>query len=91
MLLFLAGLTAGVVAAGLGEVVHETFTPALTLQEIQGNKLMRPTPESTIAAMTKNAALANALLGAVLGLAVGLAGGIAGDPRRQRPRRRWSV
>jgi hypothetical protein len=77
LLLVIAGLAAGLVAAGIGEATHGLFTPALTLQEIQGNKLLRPTPESTIAAIVKNGALANTGLGAALGLALGLAGGLA--------------
>jgi hypothetical protein len=77
-LLLIAGLAAGVAAAALGEMAHEAFPPTLTLQVLQGNRMMLPTPETSIAALRKNAALANALLGAVLGLALGLAGGIAG-------------
>jgi hypothetical protein len=76
-LLLIAGLAAGVAAAVLGELAREAFSPALKLQVLQGNRMMLPTPESSISALRKNAALANAVLGAVLGLALGLAGGIA--------------
>jgi hypothetical protein len=61
----------------VGEATHNYFTPALTLQEIQGNKLMRPTPESTIAAITKNGVMAAAELGTLMGVALGLAGGLS--------------
>jgi hypothetical protein len=71
-----AGLLAGLLAAGIGEAAHEHFPPELTLQELQGNKMMKPTPETTLVAIVKNGALANAVLGGVLGLALGLAGGL---------------
>jgi hypothetical protein len=77
-LLLIAGLVAGLTAAALGELAHEAFPPAVSPQVLQGNRMMLPTPESSIAALRKNAALTNALLGAVLGLALGLAGGLAG-------------
>jgi hypothetical protein len=67
---------AGLFAVLVGEASHNFFTPALTLQEIQGNKLMRPTPESTIAAITKNGVLAGAELGVLMGVGMGLAGGL---------------
>jgi hypothetical protein len=77
LLLVAAGLLAGLLAAGIGEATHDYFAPELTLQELQGNKMMKPTPETTLVAIVKNGALANAVLGGVLGLALGLAGGLA--------------
>lgn len=77
LLLLLAGLLAGALSAGLGEATREYFSPELKLQERQGNKMMEPTPETSIRATLKNGALANAELGALLGLALGLAGGLA--------------
>ena len=46
LLLFLAGLLAGACAAGLGEQLHNYFSPELKLVELQGNKMMQPVPES---------------------------------------------
>jgi hypothetical protein len=77
LLLATAGLLAGLVAAGIGEATHEHFAPELTLQELQGNKMMKPTPETMLVAAMKNGALGNAVLGSVLGLSLGLAGGLA--------------
>ena len=77
LLLFLAGLLAGACAAGLGEQLHNYFSPELKLVELQGNKMMQPVPETRIAANLKNGALDNAELGALFCLALGVAGGLA--------------
>jgi hypothetical protein len=77
LLLLLAGILAGGVSTVLGEATLEFFLPELKLQERQGNRMMLPTPETSIRASLKNATLANAELGAALGLALGLAGGLA--------------
>jgi len=76
LLLSLAGLLAGVLAAALGEEFHDFFQPELKPQILQGNRMMAPTFETNVAATLKNGALDNGELGAVLGLALGLAGGL---------------
>jgi hypothetical protein len=71
-----AGLLAGLIAFGLGELVYGRFTPELVRQSVGGNQVMRPTTETQAVSDARNAATAFGLLGGVLGLSLGLAGGL---------------
>jgi hypothetical protein len=71
-----AGLVAGLIAFGLGELVYGRFAPELVGQSLGGNQVMRPTLETKAASDARNSATAFGLLGGVLGLFLGLAGGL---------------
>ena len=71
-----AGLLAGLIAFGLGELIYGRFAPELVGQSVGGNQVMRPTMETKAASDARNSATAFGILGAVIGLFLGLAGGL---------------
>jgi hypothetical protein len=71
-----AGLLAGLIAFGLGELVYGRFAPELVGQSLGGNQVMRPTLETKAASDARNSATAFGLLGGVLALFLGLAGAL---------------
>jgi hypothetical protein len=72
-----AGLLAGLIAFGLGELVYRHFDPELVAHALGGNQVMRPTMETKAASDARNSATAFGMLGGVIGLFLGLAGGLA--------------
>jgi hypothetical protein len=73
-----AGLLAGLIAFGLGEMVYGLFKPALVVQTVGGAAMIRPTTGTQAVSNARNAATTFGLLGGVLGLLLGLAGGLEG-------------
>jgi hypothetical protein len=73
----LAGILAGVVAFGIGEMVYGLFPAANEEVNTMGRLLMVPTVKTTIVADTRNGALTFGLLGVCLGGMLGIAGGLA--------------
>jgi hypothetical protein len=71
-----AGLLAGLIAFGLGELIYGRFAPELVGQSVGGNQVMRPTLETKAASDARNSATAFGMLGGVIGLFLGLAGGL---------------
>jgi hypothetical protein len=71
-----AGLLAGLIAFGLGELIYGRFAPELVGQSVGGNQVMRPTMETKAASDARNSATAFGMLGGVIGLFLGLAGGL---------------
>ena len=71
-----AGLLAGLIAFGLGEVIYGRFAPELVGQSVGGNQVMRPTLETKAASDARNSATAFGMLGGAIGLFLGLAGGL---------------
>ena len=71
-----AGLLAGLIAFGLGELVYGRFSPELVGQSVGGNQVMRPTLETKAVSDARNSATAFGLLGGVMGLFLGVAGGL---------------
>jgi hypothetical protein len=71
-----AGLLAGLIAFGLGELIYGRFAPELVGQSVGGNQVMRPTLETKAASDARNSATAFGMLGGVIGLLLGLAGGL---------------
>jgi hypothetical protein len=71
-----AGLLAGLIAFGLGELIYGRFAPELVGQSVGGNQVMRPTLETKAASDARNSATAFGILGGVIGLFLGLAGGL---------------
>jgi hypothetical protein len=76
-ILLLAGLVAGPVAWGAGELAHGFFRPRTYRVEIMGMVSMQPSRESQKSADIANSTVASAILGAVTALMMGLAGGLA--------------
>ena len=87
-LLVLAGLVAGLVAFGIGEVIYNIIPPELVVHDVSGNKVMLPTLATLIVAATKNSALTFGALGTCLGGALGFAGGLARRSTRRCARGR---
>ncbi len=73
----LAGLVAGLLGFGLGEMSYETFPPQRVPHNIQGSTVLLPSLETQLIATTKTSALVFGEFGAMLGLCLGLAGGLA--------------
>src|SRR4051794_23446911 len=71
-----AGLLAGLVSFGLGEMIYGFFRPEAVPQPLGGGQVMRPTLETVARAASRNAALTFGIMGGVLGLALGLTGGL---------------
>jgi len=76
-ILLLAGVVAGFVAWGAGELAHSFFRPRTYRVEIMGMVSMQPSRESQKTADIANSTLAFAILGSVTALMMGLAGGLA--------------
>ena len=75
--LALAGLAAGLVAFGLGELVYDLIPAAKEKMKIMGHEVIAPTLGTANVAMTRNSAITFGLLGACLGSFLGAAGGLA--------------
>jgi hypothetical protein len=73
----LAGLGAGLLAFGLGELSYDAYLPKKVPTNLMGSIARLPSAETQQVAVTKNAVLAYAELGAMLGLYLGVAGGLA--------------
>jgi hypothetical protein len=71
-----AGLLAGLIAFGLGELVYGRFAPELVAQRMGGIEVMRPTLETKAVSDARNSATAFGLFGGALGLLLGLTGGL---------------
>jgi hypothetical protein len=71
-----AGLLAGLIAFGLGELIYGRFPPELVSQSVGGNQVLRPTLETKAASDARNSATAFGVLGGAIGLFLGLAGGL---------------
>jgi hypothetical protein len=71
-----AGLLAGLLSYGLGEMTHEFFAPKEVAQPLGGGEVMRPTLETIAVADSRNSALTFGTMGGVLGLVLGVAGGL---------------
>jgi hypothetical protein len=78
-LVLLAGLVAGLIAFGIGEMIYKIIPAEKVLQSVMmtNAKVMLPTRATENVAATKNAALAFGLLGLCLGSGLGIAGGLA--------------
>ncbi len=72
-----AGLLAGLVAFGTGEMVHGLIPAGKEEVNTMGRLLMLPTGKTTSVAETRNGALTFGLLGVCLGGMLGMAGGLA--------------
>jgi hypothetical protein len=73
-----AGIVAGLLSWGAGELAKGAFQPRLFEVVVLQMKMTQSTTLSENAAMLKNATLAFGLLGLLSGLVSGLAGGLAG-------------
>jgi hypothetical protein len=71
-----AGILAGILAWGIGEVVSEVFVAPSQTTTMGGRTLRRISFRDRVAADKKNATLAFTALGLVMGLVLGMAGGI---------------
>jgi hypothetical protein len=71
------GIIAGVMAWFIGEKVYNTFLPPIQDRTFMGRPSKFVSFEDQVAADTKNATLAFAVLGGALGLMLGIAGGRA--------------
>jgi hypothetical protein len=71
-----AGLLAGLLSFGLGELAYECFLPEEVPQPLGGGMAMRPTRETVARADSRNSALTFGAMGGVLGLILGLVGGL---------------
>jgi hypothetical protein len=72
----LAGLGAGLLAFGLGELTYDFYKAKLVPTNMMGSIAMLPSPATQQTAITQNSVLAYAELGAMLGLFLGIAGGL---------------
>jgi len=72
-----AGLVAGLLGFGLGEITYETFSPEQVPQPLGGGQVMRPTLETIATADSRNSAVTCGTMGGLLGLVLGLAGGLS--------------
>jgi hypothetical protein len=72
-----AGLLAGLIAFGLGEMTYGYFAPEDVPQAVGGGQVLRPTLETQAVASARNSALTFGSMGVVLGLVLGLAGGLS--------------
>ncbi|MDR3618357.1 MAG: hypothetical protein P4L85_03330 [Paludisphaera borealis] len=72
----LAGLAAGLLAFGLGEMSYDAYKAKLVPTNMMGSIAMLPSAATQEVATIKNSVLAYAELGAMLGLYLGLAGGL---------------
>jgi hypothetical protein len=75
-----AGLLAGFVGFGLGELAYECFSPENVSQPLGGAQVMRPTLATIARAASQNSALTFGVMGGIMGVAMGLAGGLASGP-----------
>jgi hypothetical protein len=82
----LGGLLAGLLAFGLGELLHKRIPTELVPRDLMGTKIMVPSPDTITAAATKNAALTFGALGLCLAGSLGIAGGLVRRPASSRTR-----
>jgi hypothetical protein len=73
----LAGLLAGVVAFGVGEMIHELIPAQKVEVHVPGRVVMAPSVETTNVADARNGALTFGVLGLCLAGFLGIAGGVA--------------
>jgi hypothetical protein len=78
-----AGLIAGLVAWGIGELIVHAFRPPMHIQHVMGQAIARAKFEDRADADAKNATLAYTMLGLALGVGLGAAGGMAGRSSRR--------
>jgi len=71
-----AGLLAGLLDFGLGEMTYEFFLPEVVAQPLGGAVSMRPTLETVARADSRNSSLTFGGMGGLLGLILGLVGGL---------------
>jgi hypothetical protein len=73
-----AGVTAGLVSALAGELLHEAFKPELFSVQVALTTFIQPSAASLNAADLKNATLVFTILGGVTGAVMAIAGGLVG-------------
>jgi hypothetical protein len=75
-LVMLGGLLSGLLAFGLGELLHKRIPTERVPRDLMGTKIMVPSPETVKVSATMNAALAFGALGLCLAGSLGIIGGL---------------
>jgi hypothetical protein len=77
LLIGAAGLVAGLMGFGIGEITYGSFSPELVPQPLGGGQVMRPNLQTIAVADSRNSAVTFGTMGGVLGLVLGVAGGLS--------------